>query len=146
MAIPAAPIELGGDKVMFPVADNGLGALEALLIRAYRSATLDGEKVGEIGVYPTSGTLENGHKAMTGGARVVISGSLPCQGVLVKADIDNAANLYVGKSDVTADKVEGTGGYLLQPGESVGVPCRNANEVYIIGSGTDGVMWLASVD
>lgn len=147
MTVPAAPVEAGSDKILFMVADNGSGTLVATLLRAFQKQTLDGETVGELGVYATSGRLENGHKALTGGARVALySSSLLCQGVLVKADVDNAANIYVGKSDVTADKVQGTGGFLLQPGESVGVPCRDVTEVYIVGTGTDGVMWLASLD
>jgi len=145
MAVPSAPTEGGGSKIIFLSHDAG-GSNEALLIRGYHKATVNSTIHGEMGVYPTSGTLENGHKAMTAGAAVAISGTLPCQGVLVKADSDNAATIYVGKSDLTADKTESTGGWPLVPGESVGVPCRNASEVFIRGTGTDGVAWIASVD
>jgi hypothetical protein len=146
MAIPAAPVENGGDKLHFLVYDSG-GTNAAAVWRGFRVATVNGSTLAEAGVYPTSGALENGAKQMTGGARIAISStSVPCQGVIVKAYSDNATTLYVGKSDVTADKTAATGGYPLEPGESVGVPCRNANEVYVIGTGTDGVAWIASAD
>jgi len=93
------------------------------------------------------GGLENGSKVTGVTTAVAISSaSVPCSGALVKAYSDNAETIYVGKSDVTADKTAATGGYPLEPGESVGVPCRNANEVYIRGAATDGVAWLVSAD
>lgn len=146
MGVPTAPLDGEGDKILFLVYDGGAGTNAAALFRAYKTATVNSTVFGEVGVYPTSGTLKHGAKAMTGGARVVIAGSTPCQGVLVRAYDDNVATIYVGGSTVTADKTAATGGYPLTPGESVGVPCRNANEVYVIGTGTDGVAWIASAD
>ena len=101
---------------------------------------------GELLAYGTSGTLAHGARAMTDGARIAISAaSVPCQGVLVKASPGNAEAVYVGGAAVTPD-VEATGGYPLAAGESVGVPCRDATEVYIVGTGTDSVAFLASAD
>ena len=95
----------------------------------------------------SAGGLENGSKVTGGTTAVAISStSVPCSGTLVKAYSDNAATIYVGKSDVTADKTAATGGYPLEPGESVGVPCGNVNQVYIRGGATDGVAWIASAD
>jgi hypothetical protein len=44
------------------VADDGAGTLVPVLLQAYRKASLDGETVGDLAVYQTSGTLEHGHK------------------------------------------------------------------------------------
>lgn len=146
MTVPAAPLEGGNDKILFLLYDAG-GVNAAAILRAYKKSTVNAEVVGELGVYPTSGTLENGCRVLTGATALVISAtSVPCQGVVVKAYSDNAATIYVGKSDVTADKTAATGGYPLEPGESVGVPCRNVTEIYIRGTTSDGVAWLASCD
>ena len=84
---------------------------------------------------------------MVGGAKAALTAvSTPCSGVLVKAYTGNSAAVYVGGSTVTADTTAATGGYPLAAGESVGVPCRNATEIYIVGTGTDGVAWIAARD
>jgi len=145
MSIPVAPQEGGGDKILFTVYDNS-GANASALLRGAKKTTLNSEPVADLQVYPTSGTLENGSKVLGGSTATVISTSVACQGVLVKAYSDNIATIYVGKSDVTADKTAATGGWPLEPGESVGVPCRNVTEVYIRGTSGDGVAWLASCD
>jgi hypothetical protein len=146
VTVPTAPLEAGGDKLLFLVYDLS-GTNAPALLRAYQQATVNGEVVGDLGVYSTSGTLENGAKSIETSAAIAISSTaVPCQGVLVKAHSDNAGTVYVGKSAVTADKTEATGGYPLEPGESVGVPCRDASTVFIRGTVADSVAWLASAD
>ena len=147
--IPVAPQEGGGDKILFVVYDAS-GTNAAALLRAYKKATLNTEPVAELGVYPTSGTLSHGNRNAVNTSQLVLSAaSVPCQGVLVKAREANTNDVWVGKTGLTADTTEGTGGWRLQPGASVGVPCRNANEVYIrwaTYTAGDGVEWLASAD
>jgi hypothetical protein len=146
MTVPAAPTEANGDKIHFIVDDNA-GTTRANLMRGYKRTTINGDSVAELGVYPTSGTLENGGQTLAGStAEQITTTSTPCQGVLVKAAPTNAGAIYVGKSDVTTDYADTTGGFPLEPGESVGVPCRNANEVYIRGTTGDKVAWIASAD
>lgn len=146
MAVPAAPTEANGSKILFITFDSS-GTNTAALIKAYKNATVNGTVLADIGVYPTSGGLENGNMQLTGATALAISStSIPCQGVIVKARSANTATIYVGKSDVTADTTNTTGGYPLEPGESVGVPCRNTNEVFIRGTSGDGVAWIASID
>lgn len=102
---------------------------------------------GTLKVEYAGGTLAHGARAMTGGAKIALTTtSTPCSGVLVKAYSGNSATVYVGGPGVTADTTPGTGGYPLGASESVGVPCRNATEVYIVGTGTDGVAWIAARD
>jgi hypothetical protein len=94
----------------------------------------------------SAGGLANGAVVMVGGVRTAITASsIPASGVLVKAYSDNGATVYVGTVTVTADK-ETTGGYPLEPGASVGVPCSAVGDIYIVGTGTDGVAWIASAD
>ena len=146
MAVPAAPLESGGDKILFGTYDNA-GTNEAAVMRAYKIATINTTVLGDLGVYTTSGGLENGNMQLTSTSALALSATtVPCQGVIVKARSTNAATIYVGKSDVTADNTNATGGYPLDPGESVGVPCRNLTEVYIRGTSGDGVAYLASTD
>lgn len=146
MAVPAAPTEGGGDKILFGVFDNG-GSNAAATFRARKTETLNSTVVGDLSVYTTSGSLGHGHVATTGANAIQItSTSTPCQGVIVKAHKENAATIYVGTSAVTADYTASTGGYPLEAGESVGVPTQNANLVYVRGSTGDGVAWIASKD
>lgn len=149
MAVPSAPTELGGDKILFLVYDS-TGSLAAALHRGYKHATLDGSEVAEMGVYPTSGSLAHGNRNATNTSQLQLTGtSTPCQGVLVKARAANVNDVWVGKTGLTADTTESTGGWRLKPGESVGVPCRNANEVYLrwaTYTAGDGVEWIASAD
>lgn len=145
----AAPTELDGDKVLFGIDDNG-GASRANAFRAYLSTTINGDRVGELGVYPTSGhpRIRNRNAVNTSALQLSTS-SIPCQGVLIKAREANANDVWVGVSGITADTTEATGGYRLVPGAAVGVPCRDLNEVYLRwGTYTagDGVEYIASVD
>lgn len=146
MAIPAAPVELGGDKILFGIYDNG-GANAAATFRARRTETVNATVVGDISTYPTSGALGHGHVSTTGANAIQLTvTSTPCQGVIVKAHKENAATIYVGTSTVTANYTASTGGYPLEPGESVGVPTQNVNLVYVRGGTGDGVAWIASKD
>lgn len=146
MAVPAAPLELNGDKILFGTYDNA-GTNAAAVLRSFKQSTVNTTVLGELGVYGTSGNLENGNMTVTSTTAFQLSSTtVPCQGVIVKAHSDNAATIYVGKSDVTADQNNTTGGYPLEPGESVGVPCRNLTEVYVRGTTNDGVSFIASTD
>jgi hypothetical protein len=149
MAVPNAPLEGAGDKVLFAIDDNG-GTNRANLLKGYQHATQNSEAVADLGVYATSGRLKQGNRNLTSTTALVLTGaSVPCQGVLVKAREANASDIWVGTSTVTADTTEATGGWRLRPGASVGVPCRNTQEVYIRTdsySAGDGVEWIASID
>jgi len=149
VAFPVFPTEGGGSKFHAGVEDDGVGGLQAVAIRSRRSEIVNGERIGAMGTYPESGALENGAMTTTGTSAIALSAtSIPCQGLVVKADKNNLDTVYVGKSDVTANATNTTGGYPLEPGESVGVPCRNVNEVYIRrpGSNNVAVAWIASAD
>lgn len=147
MAVPAAPTEAGSSKLQFAIQDDG-GTNAAVLQNAYQVATVNGTKTGDFGVYPTSGYTSTGYKATSSASEIALLGvSQPCQGVIVKADPDNTEDIWVGPSGLTTTKAA-TDGYRLAPGESVGVPCRNAADVYIRrgGSVNQGVYWMASAD
>jgi hypothetical protein len=150
-AIPAAPKENAGagNPILFLVSDSG-GSLVANLLRAYQAGTLDAQPVGDLGVYPTSGKLKNGNRSLTSTAALQLStSSVPCQGVLVKAREGNVNDVWVGISTVTADTTEATGGWRLKPGASIGLPCRDLQEVYIrcaTYTAGDGVEFIASID
>jgi len=148
MTLPLFPSEAGGSKIAALVEDDGAGNLRAVPMRARKSEIVDGERIGAMGTYPESGTLENGAKTTTGSTAIALSStSIPCQGLVVKALSANTTTIWVGKSDVTADATATTGGYPLEPGESVGVPCRNVNEVYIRGAASGlSAAWIASAD
>ena len=146
MALPAAP-QTDADEAILPLFDDNAGTNRSNAPRGYKRTTLNGDGVAEMGVYPTSGSLENGGQTLAGSSAEALSAtSIPCQGVLVKAPSTNAATIYVGKSDVTTDYADTTGGFPLEPGESVGVPCRNVNEVFVRGTAADKVAWIASAD
>lgn len=146
MAVPTAPNEGGGSKILFVIDDNA-GANRANLLRGHRQSALNGEPVAAMGVYDVSGALDNGNMQLTStSALAIIATTTPAQWVILKARAANAGTIYVGKSDVTADVVNATGGYPLDPGESVAVPCSNLTQVFIRGTTGDGVAWIASLD
>jgi hypothetical protein len=96
---------------------------------------------------PLNGALDNGCHTLTASstAEEITATGNPCQGMLVKAASSNVATVYVGISDVTDDWDEDTGGWPLEPGESVAVPCQISNEVYVIGEMDDKVAWIINV-
>jgi hypothetical protein len=147
--IPSAPQEGDtGYPIIFMSYDDTT-ALAAALFRAYQIQVLQGGTVGNLGVYPTSGTCQNFGKTLNGTIAERITGSsgtLPCQGVLIKASTSNASTVYIGESNVTANEGLATSGYPLEPGESVGVPCRDANDVWVRGANGDKIACLASGD
>jgi hypothetical protein len=146
MAVPNAPLEGDGDKILFSVDDNS-GTNRANLLRGFQHGTLNGEPVADLGVYTTSGLLKNfGHTLGGSTAEQIIATSTPCQGVLIRAGTANAATLYVGTSAVVASEGATNSGWPLAAGETVGVPCRDANTVYIRGTSGDKVTCLASID
>ena len=145
MALPAAPTASGGEPLLPLVYDNA-ATNSAAVVSTRKTRTVNSEVYGEMDVYPTSGSLENGAQTLAGASAEVLGANIPCQGVLIKADPNNTGTVYVGKSDVTTDWADSTGGFPVEPGASVGVPCRNVNEVFIIGTASDRVAWLASAD
>jgi hypothetical protein len=56
-------------------------------------------------------------------------GHLCRNGVRVKADVDNAGVLYVGKADVSASN-----GYVLKAGESEVFAVEDSDQLYVIAS------------
>lgn len=148
MTVPIAPQSGDGEPLLFGMYAPSTTNLAALF-RAYQTATLNAETVGDIGVYPTSGLPKTGYMLTTAATEIAISAtSVPCQGVLVKADPDNAEDVWVGPTGITTNKTNATEGYRLQPGESVGIACRNLNTVFIRrGASTNvGVYFSASKD
>lgn len=146
MTVPAAPLEGGGAKVLFVVDDNA-GTNRANLLRGYRQSTLNSEPVAALGVYDVSGSLENGNTQLSGTtAQQLIVTSTPAQWAILRARASNSGTIYIGKSDVTADTNATTGGFPINAGEMMGVPCNNLNQIYIRGSSGDGVAWIASLD
>jgi hypothetical protein len=150
MAVPAAPVEGGGDKVLFLQYDAGGGVNAAAIIAAGAPRTVNGEVIADVSVYPTSGGAATGYIATSSGSEMPLTGGGPsvlCQGVLVKADPDNTEDIWVGISGLTTDK-SSTDGYRLSPGESVGMPTRDAALIHIRrgGSVDQGAYWIASAD
>lgn len=130
MTVPAAPTEGGGAKILFLVHDNA-GTNQAALLRSYFGTTINGELQGHLGVYTISGSPKSGYKATSASTEIAISStSVPCDGVVVKADPDNAEDVWVGPTGITTTKAT-TDGYRLAPGESIGIACRNLNAVFI---------------
>lgn len=146
MVIPAAPQTADGEPILFGTYAPSTTNLAALF-RAFQVATLNSETVGDLGVYPTSGLPATGYKATASGTAVAIASSTPCQGVLVRADPDNAEDVWVGPTGLTTSKAA-TDGYRLAPGEAVGIACRNLAQVFIKrgGSVDVGVYYSASAD
>ena len=145
--IPSAPLEGDtGYPIIFMSYDDG-SALAAAIFRAFRTATVQGGTVGELGVYSTSGDLFNFGKTVSSEiAERIYAYALPCQGVIVKALSTNVGIVYVGLGNLTANSGVVTSGFPLDPGESVGLPTRDANGVYVRGTPGDKIACIASRD
>lgn len=66
------------------------------------------------------------------------------KGVLVVADPNNAATVYLGRKVVTADNAVATGGIPLPPGASLFVPIEDLTALYVIsGNSAQDVAWMA---
>ena len=66
-------------------------------------------------------------------------------GVVVKADDDNTAPIYVGNSSVTAGTTDSTDGFRLQAGQGVRIEVDNVNKVYVVGSSAGQKAWWVIV-
>lgn len=124
----AAGVDYGG--VVTPLLVDSSGVLQAALSSG-------------------GGSPLSGYTATSSGAAEALSisvGSVGCDGVLVKADPDNAEDVWVGGYGLTADKSP-TAGFRLAPGESMGVPVNDLSYVFIRrgGSVDVGVYWLLQV-
>lgn len=147
MSLPAAPQTASQEAILPLYDDAGGGTARANAPHAYKRTTIGSDAVAELGVYPTSGSLAHGaHTLAATTAEQLSATSKPCQGVLIKAPSTNAGTIYIGVATVTTDYNATTGGFPIDPGESVGVPCRNVTEVYIRGTVGDKVAWMASAD
>lgn len=86
---------------------------------------------------PTPASIVTGQYKLTASA-VAISGSTPLKnGIVVKAKLTNAGNVWIGSSGVTITD-DGTGnGYRLAPGEACSFACSNVNLIFAIGTAND---------
>ena len=66
-------------------------------------------------------------------------------GVLIKASISNTGVVYVGNSDVTAGTTDATDGFPLSAGDSLFLEYKRADEIYVIGSAANQIVyWIAA--
>lgn len=149
MAVPDAPQSGDGQPLLFGMWDDA-GTNRAVILRGNFQVTMNGEDAGELRVYPTSGYAEVGWHtlAATTAESLALGGGsgYECAGMLIKAPLSNGGPVYLSRSSsLTADDDPSTGGYPLEPGESIGWPCRNA-KVFLRGLVGDRVAVVASVD
>lgn len=56
----------------------------------------------------------------------------PSFGVQIYADANNSQSILVGKSDITAATGSMTDGYPLAAGDSILIPARRVDEIYVV--------------
>jgi len=92
-----------------------------------------------------STTFLTGRKSSIGTSPTQITSDLTKadEGVLIYADKNNTATLYVGSSSsITADSSDSTDGFPLDPGDSVVMRVRNPSSVYVLAStGSSSKLW-----
>ncbi len=86
----------------------------------------------------------HGHASVGVAAAVVSSRSLKFKyGVLLYADANNTANIWIGRTGVTADANANTGGYPITPGASVILPFEELENLYAISTiAAQDLAWL----
>ena len=76
-------------------------------------------------------------KIATTGTRIQLAANALKNGVVIKANPNNAQPLFVGGSTV-ANTNDGTGnGYRLDAGEAISFAVANTNSIYVNGTGSD---------
>lgn len=163
LTVPADPFGANADAI---VAAGAVGSIQAKLRRATQGledlkslivlaagtnaigklAANSGVDIGDVDVTSAVATdFEHGSNRDVDTAAEQLPNQAAKFGVTVKAARNNTANIYVGKSDVTADSTDATDGFELGPGESLFLPVNNANLIYVIGGAVNQkVFWVAA--
>lgn len=96
--------------------------------------------VGDISIGGTTSTIYHGRQMVsTAGTAVQLASSQSIKWVIIKALSTNDSVIFVGGSDVSAEN-----GYILSPGEAIGLDIDNLSKVYIDSSTDgDGVSYIA---
>jgi len=91
-----------------------------------------------------SADLDHGHLVVGVAAAQLFSRDLRVKyGVLLYAAPENSANIWIGKSGVTADNNAVTGGFPLIPGSSIILPIEDMVNIYGISTAaTQDLTWL----
>lgn len=96
-----------------------------------------------------NGDLQHGHTVV--GPTAVPLTTAPAKftrGIIVRAPgagdlVPNTDIVFIGRSAVTADSAEGTGGMPLLPGASMELPLEDPSQVYVISlSPAQDVAWM----
>lgn len=66
-------------------------------------------------------------------------------GVLVRADTDNAGDVYVGVEGVTAGTAAATDGIRLKPGDAVSIEIDNPGKIFVIATVANQKAWWVAV-
>lgn len=92
----------------------------------------------------TTGPFHHGHTSVgTSAIRVVPQDLDLKKGLQIKSAAGNTGVVYLGRSNVTANSNAQTGGYPLQPGESIAIPIDEAKQIYVIASQvSQDVAWM----
>ena len=77
--------------------------------------------------------------SITDTAVPLVSVSTSVAGVIIQALAANSGNVYVGDASVTT-----ADGFELQPGQATSVAIDNLDKIYINGTVSDGVCFIAS--
>lgn len=85
-------------------------------------------------------TIYNGQTTVAAaGTQVVLASSTTVKWVILKAKATNTGNIFVGDSNVDSST-----GYILTPGEAIGLDINNLNLVYIDSAvNGEGVSYIA---
>lgn len=147
MAVPNAPLSGDGEPLLFGMWDDA-GTNAGVILRGNFQTSMNGEDAGELRVYPTTGTAARGWKTLSATTATAMTAlAYEITGILIKAPQTNAGTIYLSESSgITADDDATTGGWPLEPGESIGWPARALNSVFLRGAIGDKVAFLASVD
>lgn len=97
---------------------------------------------GNTGLY-TYDTLSSATTSSVAASTVYRLPSYTCKSVAIKADDDNANNVYIGAANISADNLNG---YRLDAGQSISLRVGNLNTVYFVADATgQKVHWIAIV-
>jgi hypothetical protein len=65
------------------------------------------------------------------------------RGLVIKADPDNTAKVYIGREELNAGETDELSGYPLDPGDTITIEIEDASKIYVVAaSGTQKVYWL----
>lgn len=101
-------------------------------------ATVNSDKTLNVRALATPQAIISGRQTITTSAVALPSG-VYTNGIVLRALSTNSASVCIGPSTITTSN-----GYCLAPGEAISYGAANTNQLFVIGTAADVIMWTGN--